>query len=155
MLKTERKIYFNSSFTEGKEENNKKQHYYKRVLDTILELYKELYMYMYVYIYLYIIKIKFIETLWGTDKRTHFIEIYKNYAVFPRSHQLIVVRTKLRNGSFIFYLFWHLVPLQLYPHFVSIFNSKISWIIHCILCIPPLSSFLQLLLIWLPQLPFY
>lgn len=84
----------------------------------------------FIHIYIYKIKIEFIETLWGTDKRSHFVEIYKNYAVFPRSHQLIVVRTKLRNRSFIFYLFWCHVPLQLYPHFVFIFNSKIYWIIH-------------------------
>jgi len=151
MLKTERKICFNSSFTEGREENNK-SNITIRVLDTILKLYKELYIYI---IYIYIIKIEFIETLWGTDKISHFVEIYKNYVVFPRSHQLIVVRTKLRNRSFIFYLFWCHVPLQLYPHFFSFLIAKFIELSICILCIPPLSSFLQLLLIWLPQLPFY
>ena len=59
MLKTERKICFNSSFTEGREENNK-SNITIRVLDTILKLYKELYIYI---IYIYIIKIEFIETL--------------------------------------------------------------------------------------------
>ena len=157
MLKTERKIHFNSSFTEGRDENNKNNITIKKCLTQSCNYTKNLYIYIHthththtyiyaykqhikalccicIYIYIYmcvcvcVIKMEFIKTLWGTDRIPHSVEIYK-IMQFSQGHT-IVVRTKLRNRSFILNLFWHHVPLQLYPHFVFIFNSIISWIIH-------------------------